>query len=114
MKHKLIELVEKSEERNEHPEFRSGDTIKVHYKVREGEKERIQVFQGLVLAKNNKNFIVRKVSLGVGIERIIPVQSPYIDKIEVVKRGRVRRARLFYLRGKQGKAAKVKEAKVTH
>jgi len=96
------------------PEFGPGDTINVHLKIKEGEKERVQQFQGTVIQIRNKGgngetFTVRKVSNGIGVERIIPTSSPSIAKIEVLRRGKVRRARLFYLRGKMGKAAKVKE-----
>ena len=109
MKHKLLDLVESGNKRDLGVSFKSGDTIKVHYKVKEGNKERIQVFEGVVVSENTRNFTVRKVSLGVGIERIIPHNSPSIDKIEIVKRGRVRRAKLYYLRDRQGKAARIKE-----
>jgi large subunit ribosomal protein L19 len=113
----LIKLVEaeNAARRAEHPEFNAGDTINVHVKIREGNKERIQVFQGLVIQRKNhgagETFTVRKVSNSIGVERIFPILSPNIDKIEVLRRGKVRRARLFYLRGKQGKAARVKEKK---
>jgi large subunit ribosomal protein L19 len=97
------------------PTFKAGDTVNVHVKIREGNKERIQVFTGTVIqrrnAGNGETFTVRKVSNGVGVERIFPILSPNIDKIEVVRLGLVRRARLFYLRGKQGKAARIKEKK---
>jgi large subunit ribosomal protein L19 len=97
------------------PEFRVGDTIRVHYRIVEGEKERIQVFQGVVLKKHRagprSTFTVRKVSFNVGVERIFLSHSPRIDKVEVVSRGVVRRARLFYLRGLAGKAARVRDAK---
>ena len=96
------------------PDFKSGDTINVHVKIREGSKVRIQQFQGTVIQRKNTNsngetFTVRKVSKGVGVERIFPIISPNIDKIEVMRRGLVRRARIYYLRGKQGKAARIKE-----
>ncbi|GIV42758.1 MAG: hypothetical protein KatS3mg034_2068 [Vicingaceae bacterium] len=97
----------------DHPEFHPGDTITVYYKIKEGDKERIQPFQGVVLQIRNsgasKMFTVRKVSAGIGVERIFPYYSPYIDRIEVNKRGKVRRARLFYLRKVSGKAARIKE-----
>lgn len=99
------ELVEKKS----HPEFKAGDTIILSYKIVEGNKERIQKFQGIVLQKRNTTFTIRKVSNGVGVERIFPYNSPFIDSIEVLKRGKVRRARLFYLRDAKGKAAKIKE-----
>lgn len=95
------------------PEFKAGDTITVHYKIREGNKERIQQFQGVVIQRrgsgNTETFTIRKMSSGIGVERIIPVYSPFIDKIEVNKRGRVRRARIFYLRDRKGKASRIKE-----
>jgi large subunit ribosomal protein L19 len=113
----LIKFVEAENalRRAERPEFAAGDTINVHVKIREGNKERIQVFQGLVIQRKNsgagETFTVRKISNGIGVERIFPILSPNIDKIEVLRRGRVRRARLYYMRGKQGKAARVKEKK---
>ena len=113
----LIKFVEQENaaRRGEHPEFAAGDTVNVHVKIREGNKERVQVFQGLVIQRKNsgagESFTVRKISNGIGVERIFPILSPNIDKIEVLRKGRVRRARLFYLRGKHGRAAKVKEAK---
>jgi large subunit ribosomal protein L19 len=96
------------------PAFKAGDTINVHVKIREGNKERIQQFQGIVVQRRNQNtvgetFTVRKISNGIGVERVFPVLSPNVDKIELIRRGSVRRARLFYLRGKQGKAARIKE-----
>jgi large subunit ribosomal protein L19 len=105
---------EYAQKRNEFPEFNPGDTINVHVKIKEGNKERIQQFQGVVIQRKNKStngetFTVRKVSNGVGVERIFPILSPSIEKIEVVRMGKVRRARLFYLRGKMGKAARIKE-----
>ncbi len=97
----------------EHPEFRAGDTVRVHVRIKEGDKERIQVFEGVVLQRrrggDSASFTVRKVSYGVGVERIFPLQSPAIAKIEVKARGRVRRARLTYLRQLSGKAARIKE-----
>lgn len=111
MKHKLLELVENSQKRDLGVDFGPGDNIKVHYKINDGGKERIQIFQGDVISKGSRNFTVRKISSEVGIERIIPLNSPQIDKIEVVKRGKVRRAKLYYLRDKKGKAAKIKERK---
>lgn len=113
----LIKFVEQENaaRRGEHPEFAAGDTVNVHVKIREGNKERVQVFQGLVIQRKNsgagESFTVRKISNGIGVERIFPILSPNIDKIEVLRRGKVRRARLFYMRGKQGKAARVKEKK---
>ena len=113
----LIKFVEQENaaRRGEHPEFAAGDTVNVHVKIREGNKERVQVFQGLVIQRKNsgagESFTVRKISNGIGVERIFPILSPNVDKIEVLRRGKVRRARLYYLRGKQGKAARVKEKK---
>lgn len=114
----LIKLVEadNAQRRTELPTFRAGDTVNVHVKIREGNKERIQVFTGTVIQRRNpssggETFTVRKISNGVGVERIFPLLSPNIDKVEVVRLGKVRRARLFYLRGRQGKAARVKERK---
>ncbi len=110
----LVRAVESSQMRTDLPRFRPGDTVKVHVKIKEGEKYRIQVFEGVVIAhKNNgisSTFTVRKVSSGYGIERIFPVHSPIIEKMEVVKSGKVRRARLYFLRGRRGKAARLKEA----
>jgi large subunit ribosomal protein L19 len=109
----LVKLVEQREIKNEAPAFRVGDSVKVHVKVREGEKDRIQVFHGMVIAMKGggtgSTFTVRKVSDGVGVERIFPVHSPVIGRIEVVRRGRVRRAKLYYLRDLKGKAARVEE-----
>lgn len=97
------------------PEFRSGDTITVYYKIKEGNKERTQHFQGTVLQKRNpganETFTIRKMSSGVGVERVFPLASPFIEKIEVNKKGNVRRARVFYLRERTGKSARVKEKK---
>ena len=96
-----------------HPEFRPGDTIKVHVKIKEGDKERLQVFEGTVIARNNtgmsETITVRKVSFGHGVERIFPVQGPVVDHIDVVRTGKVRRAKLYYLRGLRGKAARLHE-----
>ncbi|MEW6144709.1 MAG: 50S ribosomal protein L19 [Thermodesulfobacteriota bacterium] len=108
----IIEL-EKSMMRSNLPDFRSGDTIAVHYKIKEGDRERIQIFEGVVIAKKGggvrETFIVRKVSYGVGVERIFPLHSPLIDKIEVKKKGKVRKAKLYYLRGRSKKASRIKE-----
>ncbi|PVX50024.1 LSU ribosomal protein L19P [Balneicella halophila] len=99
-----------------HPKFRSGDTISVHYKIKEGNKERIQIFRGVVIQisgeGNNKRFTVRKMSGNIGVERIIPINSPAIEKIELNKSGRVRRSRLFYLRERTGKKARIKERRM--
>lgn len=109
----VIENLEKESMRLDIPAFRAGDTVKVHVKIREGDKERIQVFEGVVIRRHRGNtgatFTVRKVSYGVGVERIFPLHSPQIDRIEVVRRGRVRRARLYYLRDRVGKAARIRE-----
>ena len=109
----LIQKIEKEQMRLDIPDFNSGDTVKVHVKIREGEKERIQIFQGVVIKKtkglSSARFTVRKISGGVGVERIFPLYSPAIDKVEVVTRGRVRRSKLYYLRNLRGKAARIKE-----
>ncbi len=109
----IIKKIENEQIRLDLPEFTAGDTIKVHAKIKEGEKERIQVFEGVVISKSkgafNARFTVRKISGGVGVERIFPLHSPIIDKIEVVTRGRVRRSKIFYLRNLRGKAARIKE-----
>ncbi len=111
----LVHQIGKAQMRTDFPEFKVGDTVKVHYKIKEGSKERIQVFQGIVIQKRgmqiSATFTVRKISGGIGVERIFPQHSPNIDKIEVVRFGRVRRAKLFYLRKAKGKAARVKEKK---
>ncbi len=95
------------------PDFRSGDTLKVHVRLKEGEKERIQVFEGLVVARKHggisETFTVRKISGGIGVERVFPLHSPSIAKLEVSRRGRVRRAKLYYIRSLRGKAARIKE-----
>ena len=108
-----IESIEKEHVRMDIPDFKPGDTVKVNFKIQEGDKERIQVFEGVVIRLRRGNtrgtFTVRKVSYGIGVERIFPLHSPYIDKIEVVSKGRVRRSRLYYLRGRKGKAARIKE-----
>ncbi len=112
-----IDQIEKEQMRLDHPDFGPGDNVKVHVKIKEGEKERIQVFQGVVISKRkgstNATFTVRKVSYGVGVERIFPLHSPALDKIEVVTRGRVRRAKIYYLRKLRGKAARIKERRIT-
>ena len=112
----LIKLIEgeNDDKRASIPPFGPGDTVNVHVKIKEGNKERIQQFQGTVIQRKNPNtngetFTVRKISGGIGVERIFPLLSPNIDKIEVLRKGKVRRARLFYLRGRQGKAARIKE-----
>lgn len=113
MKEKLIQLVEQNYLRNDIPAFKAGDSVDVYYKVKEGDKERTQLFEGVVIRVNGggiaKTFTVRKVSNGVGVERIIPVNSPMIEKIEVIKIGKVRRSKLYYLRALSGKKARIKE-----
>lgn len=108
--------LENPELRTDHPDFCVGDTIKVYVKIREGEKERIQVFEGAVIAQKrgglSSSFTVRKTSFGQGVERIFPLHSPIIQKIEFVRKGRVRRAKLYYLRNRRGKAAKIKERRI--
>lgn len=108
-----LKLIEQTVVRDDLPEFKSGDTVNVHYRVREGDKERIQQYQGVVISEKgsgaNKTFIVRKMSGSVGVERIFPLHSPFIAKIEVKKRGKVRRSKLFYLRDRRGKSARIKE-----
>ncbi|MBO7200581.1 MAG: 50S ribosomal protein L19 [Bacteroidales bacterium] len=108
-----MQYVENLVERKEFPSFKAGDTITVHYKIREGNKERIQQFQGVVLQRSGsgvtETFTVRKISSGVGVERIFPVVSPFIERIDINKYGVVRRARIFYLRGLTGKKARIKE-----
>ncbi len=113
MQMNAIEQIEKTMMRTNLPDFRPGDTVAVHYKIKEGDRERIQVFEGVVIAKkgggSRETFIVRKVSYGVGVERIFPLHSPLIDKIEIKRRGKVRRAKLYYLRGRSKKASRIKE-----
>ena len=112
-----VESVEAKQLKADLPDFQPGDTVKVHVTVVEGEKRRTQLFQGTVISRRGSGlratFIVRKVSGGVGVERIFPLHSPNVSKIEVVRRGRVRRARLFYLRSKKGKAARITERRDT-
>ena len=109
----VVEALEREQMRGDIPDFKAGDTVRVHARITEGEKERIQVFQGVVIRKRRgtvgATFTVRKVSYGIGVERIFPSHSPSIDKVEVVTRGRVRRGRLYYLRQLRGKAARIKE-----
>lgn len=108
-----LKLVEQTVVRDDIPDFKAGDTVNIHYRVREGEKERIQQYQGVVINErgsgSNKTFIVRKMSGNVGVERIFPLYSPFIAKIEVKKRGKVRRSKLFYLRDRRGKSARIQE-----
>lgn len=113
----LIKTVEAEYLKQDIPEFNAGDTVTVSYKIKEGNKERIQQFQGVVLQRRNSSaretFTVRKISNGIGVERIFPLHSPFIDKIAVNKRGKVRRARIFYLRDAKGKKARIKERRFT-
>lgn len=113
----IIKFVEDTViEKKEYPRFKAGDTITVHYKIKEGTKERIQNFQGVVLQRSGKGinatFTVRKISGNIGVERIFPLSSPFIDKIDVNKRGVVRRARIFYMRELRGKKARIKEERM--
>lgn len=112
----VIRAIEKEQMRKDIPEFNVGDTVRVYVKVVEGSRERLQAFEGTVIQKRHggirETFTVRRVSYGVGVERVFPVHSPKIDRIEVIRRGKVRRARLFYLRDRVGKASKVKERRV--
>ena len=113
-----MELVEREQLRTDLPDFRVGDTVKVHVKIVEGEKERIQPFEGVIIRKKRggirSTFTVRKISYGIGVERIFPIHSPRIDRIDVISRGKVRRAKLFYLRGLKGKAARIRRRKETN
>ncbi|NLG82221.1 MAG: 50S ribosomal protein L19 [Bacilli bacterium] len=113
MSQQLIKEITQEYLRNDIPDFRPGDTVRLHIRIKEGERERIQVFEGLVIARRgggiSETFTVRKVSYGVGVERIFPVHSPFLEKIEVVRRGKVRRAKLFYIRSLSTKAARIKE-----
>ena len=109
----LLAAIEAKQQKTDIPDFKAGDTVRVHAKIIEGDKERVQVFEGAVISRSNgkgnrATFTVRKVSYGVGVERIFPVHSPRIEKIEVIARGRVRRAKLYYLRQRSGKAARIK------
>ncbi|MEY8443196.1 50S ribosomal protein L19 [Lactococcus ileimucosae] len=109
----LIDSINASQLRSDIPEFRSGDTVRVHAKVVEGTRERIQMFEGVVIARKgsgiSETYTVRKISNGVGVERIFPLHTPRVEKIEVIRHGRVRRAKLYYLRALQGKAARIPE-----
>jgi large subunit ribosomal protein L19 len=112
----VLEAIDREQMRDDLPDFRPGDTVRVHAKVRERGKERIQVFEGIVIrqrrGQKRSTFTVRKISFGVGVERIFPLHSPNVDKIEVIRRGKVRRAKLYYLRRKRGKAARIKERRL--
>jgi len=109
----IIDEIEKEAMRGDLPDFRPGDNVAVHYKIKEGDRERIQVFEGVAISKSGggarETFTVRKISYGVGVERIFPLHSPSIEKIEVKRKGRVRRAKLYYLRGRSRKASRIKE-----
>ncbi|AKX93730.1 50S ribosomal protein L19 [Neomoorella thermoacetica] len=109
----IIETLEKEQLRTDIPDFRPGDTVRVHVKVVEGNRERIQIFEGVVIGRRgrgiNETFTVRRVSYGVAVERIFPLHSPRLERIEVVRHGKVRRAKLYYLRERVGKAARIKE-----
>lgn len=113
----LIQEIEKDQLRDDAPEFAPGDTIKVLYLVREGNKERIQAFEGVCIGRKggglSETFTVRKISSGIGVERIFPLHAPTVKGIEVVRRGRVRRAKLYYLRGRRGKSARITEKRTT-
>ncbi|WP_207264940.1 50S ribosomal protein L19 [Desulfovibrio sp. Huiquan2017] len=112
----IIKKIEAEHIRLDMPEFKAGDTVKVHYRIIEGEKERIQVFQGAVLRRRRGTtgsaFTVRKISDGIGVERVFPMNSPYIDRVEVVSEGKVRRSRIYYLRNLRGKAARIKSKQI--
>ena len=111
----IIEILEKDQLKDDIPQFAPGDTVRVHAKIVEGNRERIQVFEGVVIGRQGTGiremFTVRRISYGIGVERMFPVHSPRIDKIEVTRRGAVRRAKLYYLRERTGKAARIKEKK---
>ena len=112
MKVDLIKTLDAQNVKSEMPVIRIGDTVRVHIKIKEGSKERIQIFEGTVIAKKhggvNETFTVRRISYGVGVEKVVPVHSPNVVQVETVRKGKVRRAKLYYLRGRVGKAAKVK------
>ncbi len=114
---KAINQIEKKAMRMDIPDFRPGDLLRVHSRIREGDKERLQVFEGVVIGRKGggvrETFTLRKISYGVGVERIFPLHSPMIQKIEVARKGKVRRAKLYYLRGRRGKAARIREHKAT-
>ncbi|MBI9080710.1 MAG: 50S ribosomal protein L19 [Pseudodesulfovibrio sp.] len=112
----IFKKIEAEHTRLDMPEFKAGDTVKVHYRILEGEKERIQVFQGAVLRRRkgttNATFTVRKISDGIGVERVFPTHSPFIDTVEVMSEGKVRRSRIYYLRNLRGKAARIKSKQI--
>ncbi len=109
----LVKALEQEQMKNDYPDLEIGDYVKVHLKIKEGNRERVQIFEGTVIARKGKglseSFTVRRLASGVGVERILPVHSPKIEKIETVRKGKVRRAKLYYLRDRVGKAAKIKE-----
>ncbi|MGN1227554.1 MAG: 50S ribosomal protein L19 [Christensenellales bacterium] len=109
----ILEQIQKEGLKSNIPEFKIGDTVKVYYKVIEGDKERVQAYEGTVIARKNKDisetFTVRRISYGIGVERTFHIHSPRIDKVEVIRSGKVRRAKLYYLRGRKGRSAKLKE-----
>ena len=109
----IIRAIEEQQKKQDIPDFNVGDNVKVHYRITEGNRERIQVFQGDVIRRHGhtsrETFTVRKISFSIGVERTFPVHSPIIDKITIIRRGKVRRAKLFYLRNRSGKSAKIKE-----
>lgn len=109
----IIKQIEQEQLKESIPEFRVGDTVRVHNKIKEGNRERIQIFEGTVIKKqggsNRETFTVRKLASGCGVEKTWPIHSPFVEKVEVIRKGKVRRAKLFYLRDRVGKAAKVKE-----
>jgi large subunit ribosomal protein L19 len=113
MRNALLTKVQSKYLRNDLPDFRPGDTVRVQVRIREGEKERLQAFEGTIIARNNsgvsETITVRKISFGHGVERIFPLHAPVVERIEVIRTGRVRRAKLYYLRGLKGKAARLKE-----
>ena len=115
MKTALLEKVEQSQLKEKAPEFQVGDSVRVHVKIKEGDKERVQIFAGTVIARDghgaNETFTVRRISFGVGVEKVFPVHSPYIEKVEVERSSHVRRAKLYYLRDLRGKKARLREKK---
>ena len=114
----LIQKIQAEQIKPEEPGFKVGDTVRVHFKIVEGKTERVQIYEGLVIAEKNagigRTFTVRKNSYGVGVERVFPLNSPRIEKVELVRAGKVRRAKLYYIRGKVGKKSKIKELLVAH
>lgn len=111
--HPLLRAIESTHRRTDIPDFRSGDSVRVHTLIKEGDKERVQVFEGVVIGQHRggsrASFTVRKISYGVGVERIFPLHSPTIERLELVRRGKIRRAKLYYLRNLSGKAARIEE-----